>query len=90
MKLSIRLCSVKRRAWKEQAIDEYGTLDYIRIAKRAELRSESLLFNELGAYEGTTIADIRDTYGQSAGESSDSAVLVDGDPVAAAQSAGTR
>jgi hypothetical protein len=65
-------------------------LDYIRIARRAELGSESLLFNELGVYDGTTIADIRNTYGQSAGEVSDFVVFVGWDFVAAAQSAGTQ
>jgi hypothetical protein len=87
MKPSIWLRSIKLRAWKEPTIDEDGTLDISRIAKRAKLRSESLLFDELAAYEGTTIADIRDQPGQPIGELSDSTVLVGGVPVVAAQSA---
>ena len=64
--------------WLEPATDEKGTLNIYRIAERMNLLPQTLMFEELGAYEGTTIEDVRDAWGLTAGQSKDSAVLVGG------------
>lgn len=77
MKQKIWLRSAKQ-TWLELATDDMGTLDISRIAKRTDLRPETVLFGDLGAYEGITIAEVRDGCGLTAGVSKESAVLVDG------------
>ena len=77
MNRAIWLCSGEQ-TWLEPATDEKETLNIFRIAGRMNLLTRTLQFNELAAYEGTTIGDVRLFCGSTAGQSKDSAVLVGG------------
>ena len=71
------------QTWLEVATDEKGTLNISTIARRTKLLPETLLLGELGAYEGTTIRDVRIFCGSTAGQSEGSAVLVGGTAIPA-------
>ena len=76
MKSSFWLHSTNLSRWKEPLMDKVGMLGISRIIKQAELRLESLVFEELATYEGATITDIKKECEQSVGDSKDSTMLL--------------